>query len=290
MNRKPIYNFVLRKNVFVKKGAFKEEVTQRSPKKGLFALTYAMVIFATWCCVTPVAIAQHQIEENAENRTTVAMNVNVQKLSKFIPSPWEIYIPASGPWQGADLLLEFRDRIMNLDEHMQPIGGGSERGLVLLVPAKNPTTGDSGLRVIREYTANPNFLPGLYNNSKLLSRMRLQQALSAEGYDAGVMTQTWDLEEADGGVANLLLGYTRGTPKRVNRTYKMFGSSDPSLIRIYHTDQGVDVVKDVAANIDRTTQLKLRVTLKELSPMFDSSERLISVEVVPWYLREVSNP
>lgn len=290
MNRGRQHRFALLTNVQLRGNARTEDALRAPRKKGLSNLVRAAIAFMTGCALASSVFAQHQIEENAENRTTVAVHVDERKLSEFLPSPWEIDVPASGPWQGADLLLEYRDRIMNLDEHKQPISGGSERGLVLLVPAKNPKTGDAGLRVIREYTANPNFLPGLYNNSKLLLRMQLLQTLKADGYDSGITMQSWDLEEADGGVANLRLEYARGVPKRVNRTYKMFGSSDPSLIRIYHSDQGVDVVKDVAAGIDRTTRLELKVTMKELSPMFDGSQRLVSVEVVPWYLREVSVP
>lgn len=256
------------------------------------ALTAAAVVplvasIMSWA--TP-SLAQHQFEENAEHRTTVAMHVNEAEIAKFLPAPWVLDIPASGTNKGFDLILEFRDRILDLDEQKQPVKGGSERGLVLLVPAKNPVTGDAGLRVIREYTANPNFIPGLYNNSKVLSRMRLTQNLVAEGTASGTGTEIWDLEEPGGGVANLSFDYTRGVPKRLIRTYKMFGSDDPNLIRIYHSDQGRDLVRDVAGGVDRTQNFKLKVTLKELAPMFDGSERLISVEVLPWYLREVFNP
>lgn len=198
-------------------------------------------------------------------------------------------VPATGVNKGFDLQLEFRDRIMNLDEHNEPIPGGSERGLVILVPAKNPETGEAGLRVIREFTANSNFIPRLYNNSKLLSRVHLQQGTMADGVEPGTATEIWEMEEPGGGVANLSFEYRRGSPKRVNRTYNMYGSDDPKLTRIYHSDQGRDAVVDVAAGVDRTRNFKLKMTLEEFAPLFDGSERLVSVEVLPWYLREVSN-
>jgi len=229
-------------------------------------------------------------EANAEHRLTVSMHVNESKLANHLPKPWQLNIPTEGINKGFDIQLEFRDRILDLDEHRQPVAGGSERGLVILVPAKNPETGEAGLRVIREFTPNPNFLPGLYNNSKLLSRMHLTQGIVANGTEPGIATEKWELEEPGGGVANLRFEYERGIPRRVNRTYNMYGSDDPKLTRIYKTDQGRDAVIDVAAGIDRTQNFSLKMTLAEFAHLFDGSERMISVETIVWYIREVFNP
>jgi len=162
--------------------------------------------------------------------------------------------------------------------------------LVILVPAKNPETSEAGLRVIREFTVNPNFLPGLYNNSKLLSRMHFSHGVVADGTEPGIATEVWELEEPGGGVANLRFEYERGIPKRVNRTYNMYGSDDPKLTRIYKTDQGRDAVIDVAGGVDRTRNFSLKMELAEFADLFDGSERMVSVETIVWYVREVFNP
>lgn len=254
--------------------------------------TFAKIVgaFSATLLSAMPTLAQHQVEENAEHRTSVAVHVNEVELAKFLPEPWKIDTPPSGGRKGYNLILQFRDRIMDLDAEKNPVAGGSERGLILLVPARNTTTGETGLRVIREYTANPNFLPGLYKNSKLLSRMHLTQTLEADGVDPGIGKEVWQLQESDGGVANLSFEYTRGVPKRVNRTYNMYGSTDPKLTRIYHTDQGLDEVLNTGDKVDRTHDLSLKITIKELKGMFDGSEKMIYVEILPWYLREVSDP
>jgi hypothetical protein len=229
-------------------------------------------------------------DENAEHRVTVSMRVDEARLAQYLPKPWQINIPTEGINKGFDVQLEFRDRILDLDEHRRPVVGGSERGLVILVPAKNPETGEAGLRVIREFTANPNFLPGLYNNSKLISRMHLAQSMVANGTEPGIATELWELEEPGGGVASLRFQYERGIPRRVNRTYNMYGSDDPKLTRIYKTDQGRDTVIDVAAGINRTHNFALKMGLAEFAHLFDGSERMISVETIVWYVREVFIP
>ncbi len=75
-----------------------------------------------------------------------------------------------------------------------------------------------------------------------------------------------------------------------NRTYNTDGGDDPKLTRIYKTDQGRDAVIDVAGWIDRTRNFQLKMTLAEFGHLFDGSERLISVETIVWYVREVYNP
>jgi hypothetical protein len=154
-------------------------------------------------------------EENAEHRVILSMHVNEAKLAQHLPKPWQLNIPTEGDNRGSEIQLEFRDRILDLDQHRRPAAGGSERGLVILVPAKNLETGEAGLRVIREFTANPNFLPGLYNNSKLLSRRHLAQGVVANGTEPGIATEVWELEEPGGGVATLRFDYERGIPRRV---------------------------------------------------------------------------
>jgi hypothetical protein len=67
-------------------------------------------------------------------------------------------------------------------------------------------------------------------------------------------------------------------------------ATDPTIIRLYKFDQGVDVVRSVPAGIDRVQTYVLRVTVPELRPLFDGSEKVVSIALVPWYLRQVSQP
>ena len=50
------------------------------------------------------------------------------------------------------------------------------------------------------------------------------------------------------------------------------------------------MVRSIPAGIDRVQAYSLRVTVPELRPLFDGSEQLVSVSLIPWYLREVSQP
>ena len=82
----------------------------------------------------------------------------------------------------------------------------------------------------------------------------------------------------------------RGTPSRVKGEAKPRSGSDPTVWRIYRFEQGVDVVKSIPAGIDRVQSYHFRVAVPELAKLFDGSEKLISITVIPWYTRQAFLP
>jgi len=46
----------------------------------------------------------------------------------------------------------------------------------------------------------------------------------------------------------------------------------------------------VPQNIDRVMSYQFRNTITEFSDLFDGTERLVSVIIVPWYVRQVYGP
>jgi hypothetical protein len=88
----------------------------------------------------------------------------------------------------------------------------------------------------------------------------------------------------------LRLQYQRGVPVRSKPETKPRSAADPTILRLYKVDLGADVVRSVPAGIDRVQAYSLRVTVPELRPILDGSEKLVSISLVPWYLRQVSQP
>lgn len=66
--------------------------------------------------------------------------------------------------------------------------------------------------------------------------------------------------------------------------------ADPTVLRIYRVDSLVDVVKSVPTGTDRVLSYQLRMTLPEFADLFDGTERLIAISIVPWYHRRVFGP
>lgn len=233
--------------------------------------------------------AETLVEQNVETRIAVALRVPQAEAQKWLPAPWQVNPFASGPSKDANFLLMFRDRALILDAEGKLAAGGRDRGVVLLIPAKHAQTGESSLYIVRVFTVNPQTLPGAYKNTALAT-VRWEQSLKASDLDSGVGAETWEVRDTTGGIIDLRLQYQRAVPTRSKPEVKMHGGPDPNFYRIYRIDRGEDVVKSIPAGVDRVQSYQLRVTMAELRKLFDGSEQLVSISVLPWYMRQVSLP
>jgi hypothetical protein len=84
----------------------------------------------------------------------------------------------------------------------------------------------------------------------------------------------------------LELQYRGAVPTRAKVEAKPRSPVNPEFFRIYHVDQGVHVVKSSPQGIDRGQHYQLRVTVSKLGKLFDGTEQLVSVAVLPWYVRQ----
>jgi hypothetical protein len=233
--------------------------------------------------------AETLAEQNEETRITVALRVPQSEAQKLLPTPWQVNPLASGPSKDANFLLIFRDRALNLDAAGKPVEGGRERGVVIIVPAKHARTGEIALHVVRVFTANAKFLPGAYKNSALAT-VRWEQCIKASNLDSWSGAEVWEIGDKAGGIIKFSVEYQRAVPTQSKSEYKIYGGPDPNFFRIYRVDQGAAVVKSVPANVDRAKNYKLLVTMEELRKLFDGSEQLVSITVIPWYMRQVFLP
>jgi len=232
--------------------------------------------------------AETLVEQNVETRVALALRVPQAEAQKWLPDPWQVNPFASGPSKDANFLLVFRDRTLVLDAEGKPVAGGRERGVVLLIPARHAQTGETGLYIVRVFTANPQF-PDAYKNGVLVT-VRWEQSLKTSDLDSGVGAEAWEVRDKAGGMIELRLQYQRAVPTRSKPEVKMHGGPDPNFFRIYRIDQGADVAKSIPAGVDRVQSYQLRVTIAELGKLFDGSEQLVSISVLPWYMRQVFLP
>jgi hypothetical protein len=70
----------------------------------------------------------------------------------------------------------------------------------------------------------------------------------------------------------------------------MRGGPDPAFRRIYHTDKGADIVRSRPMAVNQVEEFRSSGTLEEFAEIFDGSEKLVSIVVEPWYLRQVLMP
>jgi hypothetical protein len=235
------------------------------------------------------AWGENHVESTMETRTMVALQVDKTELQKWVPEAMQIAPAPAGPFNGANLVIIFIDCLRVQDPQGKPYKGGVSRAAVFVVPAKHNQTGEMIYLVIHGLTDNPESVPGPYKNFRGASiRRELNHAVSA--VDAGEGSDTWEFKDSSGVLIDFHVGYKRALPMRAKPVQKIYSGAEPGFFRIYRTDYLVDVVKSIPAKIDRAKDYRLKMSLPELMKLFDGTEQLVAVSVIPAYVREVFLP
>jgi hypothetical protein len=86
------------------------------------------------------------------------------------------------------------------------------------------------------------------------------------------------------------MNYRRAVPTRSRGEARPHSNIDPTFFRMYRYDQLMDVVKSIPDDIDRVQSHHLRVTIPELRELFNGTEQLVGIALVPWYGRQTFLP
>jgi hypothetical protein len=167
--------------------------------------------------------------------------------------------------------------------------GGVGRLAVFAVPAKNTQTGEMATVVIGGLVSNPLNIPGPYKNF-VQATLRREQTYKGANIEAGLVEDFWEVRDTRGRSMDLRVQYQRALPSRDKLEMKVYSAVEPSFFRIYRIDAATDIVKSIPAGIDRVQNYQLRVTVSELSKLFDGSEQLVGIAVCPMFLRQVFLP
>ncbi len=254
---------------------------------GRSVLSRLALLFIAGHFLTPAAQADTLVGSNADNRLSVALAVKPEAAQAWLPAPWQVEPLAKGPFTGANLFIACIDRLLNLDPAGKPAAGGAFRLVALYVPAKNPQTGDSALFIIRVY--GPHTGSGPYRNS-VQATVRREASTRGAGFDPGTGNEWWLVQAKSGGIMEFQMNYRRALPKRSTGEARPHSNIDPTFFRMYRYDQIMDVVKSIPDDIDRVKGHHLRVTIPELAEMFDGTEQLVGIALVPWYGRQTFLP
>jgi hypothetical protein len=233
--------------------------------------------------------AETLVQQNVDTRVVLAFWVGHAGLQRWLPAPWQVDRLARGPSKGANLTVSFIDRLLNQDGEAKVVAEPATRLVALVVPVKHGQTGETALFDIREYNAGPQGVPGPYKTG-LSATIRREATLQATDLAPGAGSEMWEVKDSGGGLIEFRVVYQRGIPSRARPEVKLHSAVDASSLRIYRPDVGTDMVKSTPAGIDRVRSYQFRVTAPELRPLFDGTEQLVSIVVLPWYVRQVFLP
>jgi hypothetical protein len=233
--------------------------------------------------------AETLVQQNIDTRVVLAFRVGQASLQGRLPAPWQVDPVTTGPSKDANLTIAFIDQLLNQDGEGKVVAGGTTRIVAVGIPARNSHTGEGAPFLLRAFDANPHGVPGPYKGA-VGATIRREASLRGADLERVTGTELWEMQESGGGVIELRLEYQRGVPSRTKPEARPHSLVDPTFFRIYRIDQGTDVVKSLPGGIDRVRNYQLRVTVPELRPLFDGTEQLVSIAVLPWYVRQVFLP
>jgi hypothetical protein len=258
--------------------------------KRLYFILYFCIInyFLIGPSIQP-ANGETLVQSTMETRCTVGLQVEKTALQKWVPESMQIAPAPAGPFKGANLLIVFIEFLYVQDPQGKPIPGGISRQAVLAVPVKLNQTGESVVLVIHGLADNPQNVPGPYKNYRLASvRRELNHTVSALDEVEG--SDTWEFKDSSGVLIDFHVQYKRALPMRAKPVQKAYSSVEPGFFRIYKPDYLADVVKSIPAKIERVKDYRLKVSAPELGKLFDGTEQLVGIVVIPAYVRDVFLP
>jgi hypothetical protein len=234
--------------------------------------------------------AETFIEQNAEFRMQIDFVVPDAALRKFLLAGWDPNIVTQGPAKDCNLRLIFIDRIDITDEKGQPKGSS---GLVYLaIPVKQAGTNATGQMIIAGLTTDAKDVPGPFGNYQLAAAHKMDRSVVGGSGKETLMEENWEFVAADGERLEVHLKYERASARRnPAQEVKFFDPKNPSAYQIFKIESGIDIMRNATVPIkDRVTAFSYKASGGRLGPLFDGTERVVSIDSFHWYNRGVYAP
>ena len=229
------------------------------------------------------------VENSAEFRFQLDFHVNDAALQKLLPAGWETVIATQGPAKDANLRLIFIDRIDITRADGQPTG--SSRLVYLAVQVKQGGSTSAGQMIIAGLTTDPKDAPGPFGNYELATSHRMERSVASGTAKETTMEEHWEFAAASGERLEVHLKYERAPARKGSNEVKFFSPTDPSAYQIFKIEQGIDIMRNATVPIrDRVQEFSYKATGGRLGPLFDGTERVVSIDSFHWYNRGVYLP
>jgi hypothetical protein len=248
----------------------------------------AMLVLVVMAMFTQAAArAETPVGSNVDSRVLVGFKANADAVGQMLPEGWSPLPFPAGPLKGANLLVVFIDRAIDLDPEGKPKNPATSRAMALVGLGKQ-TGGDAvHLYVMRMYSTASNYDP--YGNASVADITR-QTSSGGPANDGRERNDTWHVAPEAGGAIDLSLGYTSGKAVWSSDEARPYSNVRPAFSRIYRYDQLVHLVMSAAVGKPLKGEYAFTSTIAELAGVFDGSQETIAIIDVPVYVRKISLP
>ena len=235
----------------------------------------------------PRAWAETFVESSISYRITAGFSVDENAVQKWLPPPWKAISLPKGPLKGANALIFFDDKVIHQYSDGKLFKDGSFCTSVLLALGKNQETDEVIFFVAKVFW--PYDDPGPYKNA-IKATVNREATIKGANLKSATSSEVWTVINNDGGMLDFKLNYHRTVPIQIKSEIKARSNIDTNFYRIYRDDSVIDLVMSQPDGINRVQHFELKTTIPELRSIFDGSEKLIGISVIPALVRQVFLP
>lgn len=234
--------------------------------------------------------AQTVVETAAEHRFQLDFRVPDAALAAMLPKGWEAVIATQGAAKDANLRMIFIDRMGIAGADGKPTRQATSRLVYLAIPVRQTGTQNAGQMIIHGLTEDAADAPGAFGVFQHASIAKMSRTHAASG---GVATGTedWEFVGAGGERMEVHVEYQRGPVTKGGAETKFFFPNDPAKFLLFKTDQAIDIMRNpTTLPPDNIKKFSYRAGGGKIAALFDGTEKVVSWDSFPWYIRTISQP
>lgn len=254
-------------------------------RKLLMAVAAALSLIGA--AAYPAIAEEKLVGTYGEVRTVLSFKVADAALQKFVPAGWQLSPPSTGPSKGANVSLVLIDILTTQGPDGKP--EDTSQTAVLVFPAKKTGTEATVPMVFAGFASRASNVPGPYGAFELAKATVMRNTRTdPEGKSSA--DESWDFSADDNTGISVQLQFVHAPTARTKLETRVYSAKMPDFYRIYRIEQALDLVQSSEAGVDRVQKVGFKIRGSNIGPLFDGSEKLVSIASIPWYTRQVSLP
>jgi hypothetical protein len=235
--------------------------------------------------------AQTFVEHSAEVRMQLDFVVPDAALRSFLPAGWEPNVATTGAAKDCNLRMIFIDRVDITKQDGSPADKGSNQLVYLAIPIKQASTNTLGQMLIHGLTADPKDAPGPFGVYQLATSHRMERSTTGGAGKDTLTDEHWEFAAASGERMEIRMKYERAAARKSSNEVKFFSAVNPGFQQIFKIDQGLDIMRNATITVrDRVKEFSYKAGGGKIAPLFDGTEKVVSIDALHWYNRGVYLP
>jgi hypothetical protein len=241
--------------------------------------------------LTSLANAQTFVEHSSEVRMQLDFVVPDAALRKFLPAGFEPNVATQGPAKDCNVRMIFIDRVDITKQDGSPADPGSNMLVYLAVSVKLTGSTTVGQMLIHGLTADPKDAPGPHGVYQHATTYKVERSTSGGNGKPTVTDELWEFAAATGEHMSVRLKYERAAARKTSNEVRFYSSVNPSFYQIFKIDQGLDIMRNATVPVrDRVKEFSYKAGGGKIAPLFDGTDKVVSIDALHWYNRGVYLP